>query len=584
MMDLDWPMDTFLRPNHPAPSQSVGSTTPEGPFQFTAGRRRRNDSIHKDDVEMITEPLYADLDEQGNSVIRPGFSSWLSALPDPISPIERYQRELKSYPTGVVRLAKRRRDEFEDGHVGKPAHAVYVGGRPGTPADGVIHRVDCAKTTREHVKYLGSLNSGIIHRERPPVVQYSLPREGDVQRPIVWKKQQQQQESQEHLKRKQPSQEKQRHRKLQKKQPEQLPMDLDNDNDQNKHAQEPPRKLARLNILTRAFSRRSRKSSTASNHPGGSDLERPGTSLGDVFFSSRRRSTFQGGADVSPRRLSLNLNKLTESDRSATPNGASNRTIHGLSSRLSSMFTVDAPPPMEDDRPRVLSPQDTQSGDYRMQIALVGDATVGKSSLIKQFLAAHFDKEYNPTNKDLHLVLLPCGGGTSCRLELHDCGGGQEESDISYLAQSWWDAIVICYSIGDSASLSSCTTRWIDDARKNAEGVPVFLAGLKSDRRRPHLELAFIPECKIVSRYDGEEAARAIGAERYLECSAKSCEGVENLFRAVVSSSLPRVIENTRRASDRHHIYKPKAEMLYGTGRKIKDFIRTTRDERPSTS
>ncbi|TLD33809.1 hypothetical protein PspLS_00964 [Pyricularia sp. CBS 133598] len=570
MMDLDWPMDAFLRPNHPAPSQSVGSTTPERPFQFTAGRGQRNGSIHKDDVEMVTEPLYANLDEQGNSVIHPGFSTWLSALPEPISPIERYQRELKSYPTEVVRLAKRRRDEFECG-------------RPGTPADGAIHRIDCEKTPGEHVKYIGSLNSGHNKRERPPVVHYSMPRGGDAQRRVAWNKQQQQ-ENRTHPQRKQPFQEKPRHRKLQKKQPEQLPMDLDNDNDQSKHSQEPPRKLARLDILTRAFSRRSRKSSTASNRPNELDLERPGTSLGDVFFSSRRRSTFQGGGDMSPRRMSLNLNKLTQSDRSSTPNGASHRTMHGISSRLSSIFTLDGPPPMEDDRPRILSPQDTQSGDYRMQIALVGDATVGKSSLIKQFINSRFDKEYNPTNKDMHMVLLPCGGGASCRLELHDCGGGQEESDISYLAQSWWDAIVICYSIGDSASMSSCTTRWIDEARKNAEGVPVFLVGLKSDRRRPHLELAFIPECKIVSRYDGEEAARAIGAQRYLECSAKNREGVENLFKAVVDSSLPRVIENTRRASDRHHIYKPKADMLYGTGRKIKDFIRTARDDRPSTA
>ncbi|TLS22677.1 uncharacterized protein PpBr36_06436 [Pyricularia pennisetigena] len=583
MMDLDWPMDAFLRPNHPAPPQSAGSTNPEGPFEFTAGRRQRNGSCHKDEVHMVTEPLYTNLDEQGNSVIHPGFSSWLSALPDPISPIERYQRELQSYPTEVVRLPKRRRDEFEGGDGGKLANAVCVEVRPGTPADGVIQRPDCAKTPGEHVKYIGSFNSGHNDRERPPMVHYSLPRGGGAQRRVAWDKQQQQ-EIQGHPQRKQPSQEKHTHRKLQKKQPEQLPMDLDSDNDQNNHAQEPPRKLARLDILTRAFSRRSRKSSTASNRPDGPDLERPGTSLGDVFFSLRRRSTFQGGADMSPRRLSLNLNKLTESDRSGTPNGANHRTIHGLSSRLSSMFTPDGPPPMEDDRPRVLGPQDTESGDYRMQIALVGDATVGKSSLIKQFVTAHFDKEYNPTNKDLHLILLPYAGGTSCLLELHDCGGGQEESDISYLAQSWWDAIVICYSIGDSASLSSCTTRWIDDARKNAEGVPVFLAGLKSDRRRPHLELAFIPECKIVSRYDGEEAARAIGAERYLECSAKNCEGIENLFKTVVSSSLPRVIENTRRASDRHHLCKPKVDILYGTGRKIKDFIRTARDERPSTA
>lgn len=187
-MDLDWPMDAFLRPNHPERSQSIGSTTPEGPFQFTAGRGRRNGSINKDDVEMITEPLYADLDEQGNSVIHPGFSSWLSALPDPISPIERYQRELKSYPTGIVRLAKRRRDEFEGGNGGKSAHAFYVGDRPGTPADGAVHQTDRAKTPGEHLKYIGPLNSAHDKRERPPVVHYSLPREADAQRRVAWHK------------------------------------------------------------------------------------------------------------------------------------------------------------------------------------------------------------------------------------------------------------------------------------------------------------------------------------------------------------------------------------------------------------
>ncbi|KLU91101.1 hypothetical protein MAPG_09624 [Magnaporthiopsis poae ATCC 64411] len=391
---------------------------------------------------MLSTSLYGTADARGNAVPSAAYDAWLSELPDPVSPSERFERELTSYPTGVMRGAKRKR---------------------GT---------DAAERKRSDI-----------------------------------------------------------------------PTD------------------------------------TTADH--GELEDRPATSLA---FSHRLSAMFQpssqqpAAATMEPHRWSFSFRPLSRASISAEPGPRA-------PSRLSSIFRSEPPQHSADTPPRVLAPEDSTSGDYRLQVALVGDATVGKTSLIRRFIHDQYvDREYNPTNKDLHVVLMPSDTGVPCRVEIHDCGGGQEESDISHLSRCWWDAVVICFSVGDATTLTACLNRWVADARQNAEGVPIILAGLKSDRRKPTLQLSFLQESEIVSRQQAEQAAKAIGADSYVECSARNDEKVADVFRTVLSTALPRVMENAKRAADRGHGKRRKHSLLYGTGRVLRGLLRSSTYRRPSVA
>lgn len=272
---------------------------------------------------MLPASLYGTADARGNAVPSAAYDAWLSELPEPVSPSERFERELTSYPTGVMRGAKRKR---------------------GT---------DAAECKRGDVR----MDTTASHREVEDRPATSL-----------------------------------------------------------------------------AFSRR----------------------LSAMLQLSSQQPTT---AAMEPRRWSFSFRPLSRASTSAEP-GSGGPQPPRAPSRLSSIFRSEPPQLFADTPPKVLVPEDGTSGDYRLQVALVGDATVGKTCLIRRFLHDQYvDREYNPTNKDLHVVLMSSDTGVPCRVEIHDCGGGQEESEISHLTRCWWDAVVICFSVGDATTLTACLNR-----------------------------------------------------------------------------------------------------------------------------
>jgi hypothetical protein len=76
-----------------------------------AGMRQPSDGSHR----VVSSSLYATADGLGNAVPSPAYSNWLSELPEPMDPNERYARELKSYPTGIARSIKRKRADDDSG-------------------------------------------------------------------------------------------------------------------------------------------------------------------------------------------------------------------------------------------------------------------------------------------------------------------------------------------------------------------------------------------------------------------------------------------------------------------------------------
>jgi len=86
------------------------------------------------------------------------------------------------------------------------------------------------------------------------------------------------------------------------------------------------------------------------------------------------------------------------------------------------------------------------------------------------------------------------------------------------------DCFLLCFDVSKEDSLSNVRYKWKKEVEHYAPGIPMLLVGLKVDLRDEK-------EGKARISYEmGVSAAVEIGAARYVECSAKTANGVQESF------------------------------------------------------
>lgn len=116
----------------------------------------------------------------------------------------------------------------------------------------------------------------------------------------------------------------------------------------------------------------------------------------------------------------------------------------------------------------------------------------------------------------------------------------EEFAHLRPLCYSELDAVIVCFSVVDSASYENIKTKWCKEVRRHCPGVPIVLVGTQIDRREDSL---FVKELKsrglrTVSRSDGIKLASLIKATTYVECSALHHLNVKNAFDEAIAAAL----------------------------------------------
>jgi cell division control protein 42 len=76
--------------------------------------------------------------------------------------------------------------------------------------------------------------------------------------------------------------------------------------------------------------------------------------------------------------------------------------------------------------------------------------------------------------------------------------------------------------------------KWVPEAHHHCPGTPFVLVAMQIDLRADEQAMERMALGKLaVSVHQGQRMAREMGAERYLECSAKTLEGVKDVFDQV---------------------------------------------------
>ena len=117
----------------------------------------------------------------------------------------------------------------------------------------------------------------------------------------------------------------------------------------------------------------------------------------------------------------------------------------------------------------------------------------------------------------------------------------QEEYDrlrpISYTNVG---VIVMCFAIDAPDSLDNISDKWAPEIKQFCPETPVVLVGMKTDLRSNKdtwSRLGRISRIPVTSQ-QGQDIGRKIRAYKYVECSAKSNEGVRELFKTATRAAL----------------------------------------------
>lgn len=111
---------------------------------------------------------------------------------------------------------------------------------------------------------------------------------------------------------------------------------------------------------------------------------------------------------------------------------------------------------------------------------------------------------------------------------------GQEDYDrLRPLSYANSNVFVVCFSIGSRTSFENVKDKWVPELRKHAPNTPILLVGTQSDRRQATGSTA-----TLISEGEARKLAKSIKAAGYMECSAKSRDGVKGVFSEAVLVAL----------------------------------------------
>ncbi|KAJ8016614.1 hypothetical protein DPEC_G00009060 [Dallia pectoralis] len=125
-------------------------------------------------------------------------------------------------------------------------------------------------------------------------------------------------------------------------------------------------------------------------------------------------------------------------------------------------------------------------------------------------------------------------------LALWDTAGQEDYDRLRPLSYPDTDVILMCFSIDSPDSLENIPEKWTPEVKHFCPNVPIILVGNKKDLRNDEhtrRELAKMKQ-EPVKHEEGRDMANRINAFGYLECSAKTKDGVREVFEMATRAAL----------------------------------------------
>ena len=177
----------------------------------------------------------------------------------------------------------------------------------------------------------------------------------------------------------------------------------------------------------------------------------------------------------------------------------------------------------------------------RINCAFVGDPTTGKTSLIWRFLTGKYkDMQKNITigweksSKNLMVDGIPI------ELNVFDSSGLEDYDRLRQMFYPETDVFILCFSNISQVSFENIKSKWLPEVKNICSKTPLILVGTKCDLRDDEKTVSILKKNNQVpgTFKSGWDLSKRICAEKYLECSALTGEGVKNVFEESIRSAV----------------------------------------------
>ena len=160
-----------------------------------------------------------------------------------------------------------------------------------------------------------------------------------------------------------------------------------------------------------------------------------------------------------------------------------------------------------------------QEYDYLFKLLLIGNSSVGKSSLLFRFVENVWDDSFVPTiGVDFKLKTMEVNG-KKVKLQIWDTAGQERFKNITASYYRGGNGVLVVYDITDRDSFENLNS-WLIEIEKNAnKNVYKLLIGNKCD----------LEDKRKVTYQEGKDFATSNGMQ-FIETSAKTDTKVKDAF------------------------------------------------------
>ncbi|KAJ7131514.1 small GTPase Cdc42 [Mycena crocata] len=168
---------------------------------------------------------------------------------------------------------------------------------------------------------------------------------------------------------------------------------------------------------------------------------------------------------------------------------------------------------------------------------VVGDGAVGKTSLLILYTTNNFPGGFVPAICDLYAAPAKYGEDTYT-LSLVDTDTQEDSDRLRPLSYPETDVFLLCFRVTSPASFESVREKWFPELSHHSPGVPRLIVGTQIDLRDDSQSgrQKQLPVC--ITHEQGERLVRELGAEKYVECSALTQQGVKDVFNEAFLAAL----------------------------------------------
>jgi len=163
--------------------------------------------------------------------------------------------------------------------------------------------------------------------------------------------------------------------------------------------------------------------------------------------------------------------------------------------------------------------------DYTFKLMMLGDASVGKTSLTLRYISGYFMEDLKLTIGVDFYSKTTLFNEKKVKLQMWDFGG---EERFRFLLSQYCKGANGAFFLYDITNVRSIDhlPEWTQIVRENAGDIPIMLIGSKKD----------LDEFRAVPREDGILAAKKYNLASFIELSSKTGENVENAFKVMTET------------------------------------------------